>query len=292
MRLVYLALSGTPRGCIEFYGISVLSVEKSTEQELYLVFELASDGPIWKYIQREGSHFGWEDMTNIFSLIASGLWDGLHKMQMAHGYFLRLLDAIYIDVSDLHENNVLVTKRLYADVAIPEAKIPVLIDFGRGKVKRVFVNQDGDSHISDEQRRTRDDFSFSPHTISEDIQAYGGLIWELTSRWMQMTNRRTIPRPLVELMSDCLALRLERLTSMEGVIWSFEELERQLPGHAPQGKRVILEEISWKEAKALLEPHLARASDRPTPSAPSYRQADAFSFPTIGWTHDSDEEEL
>lgn len=290
MRLVYLALSGIPDGCILFYGISLLSAEKSTSKELYLVFELASEGSIWKYIVNKGSNFEWQNLIDIFSNLAWGLWDGLHSKNIAHGYLDRF--AIYIDenISDLHENNVLVTNRFYpSDPHTPEAKRPVLIDFGRGSVSSIFPTQDN-GRLSDSQHGISH-FGLLLRTIPEDIQAYGGLIWELTSRWMQMTSRRTLPCALVELIRDCLSLNLERLKSMEGVVRAFEALERQLQRESHQGKGTILD-VSLKEAKVSINLELARASDRPKPATTSSRQTDLFSFPTIGWTYDSDEEDL
>jgi len=85
MQLAYMALGGNPSGCIEFYGISLVSTDTAPQAELYLVFELASEGSIWKYMEREGVCPDWQDIIDIFSNIAFGLWDGLHIKHIAHG---------------------------------------------------------------------------------------------------------------------------------------------------------------------------------------------------------------
>ena len=85
MQLVYLALSGSPRGCVDFYGISLVSTENTSQEELYLIFELASEGSIWKYMEKEAVRFDWKDVFDVFSSIAFALWDSLHEKHIAHG---------------------------------------------------------------------------------------------------------------------------------------------------------------------------------------------------------------
>jgi hypothetical protein len=85
MQLVYMALGGNPSGCIEFYGISLVSTDTASQTDLYLVFEFASEGSIWKYMEKEGVCSDWDDIIGMFSEIAFGLWDGLHKKHIAHG---------------------------------------------------------------------------------------------------------------------------------------------------------------------------------------------------------------
>lgn len=287
MQLVYMALSGSPRGCIEFYGISVVSPDSSPEEELYLVFELASEKSIWKYMEREGVYFGWLDIIDIFAQMAWGLWDGLHTKHIAHGY--DCLSFALMNGSDLHENNVLVTRRFYAaDAQDPEANRPVLIDFGRGSLRSGLLNQDeGEDVFNWEDQDVVHGLEL--HTIAEDIQAYGALIWELTLRWMKMTDCNMIPRPLVEIMANCMSPDPEDRPSMVEVVRLLEVLERET--RTKSGKTKSVSEISRKDAKAMLKPLLMSSADRPKPSAPSYRQMDAFSYPTIGWSYESEEEE-
>jgi hypothetical protein len=85
--VTYLALSGSPTGCVEFYGITVLPIDNS-KQDLHLVFELAPEGTIWKYLRtvHTDPNFDWVNIVDIFSNLAWGLWDGLHKKGIAHGY--------------------------------------------------------------------------------------------------------------------------------------------------------------------------------------------------------------
>jgi len=87
MRVVYLALSGSPNGCVEFYGITVLPTQEA-EEDLHLVFELASEGDISTYLDAIGTgpDFAWEGIVDLFGSVAWALWDGLHQKGIAHGY--------------------------------------------------------------------------------------------------------------------------------------------------------------------------------------------------------------
>jgi len=127
------------------------------------------------------------------------------------------------------------------------------------------------------------------HTTVEDVQAYGALIWELTLRWMKLTDHKTIPRPLVKVIADCLSPDPDDRPSMIEVVRSLEASGNGAWGKTRKGKTDL--EISRKEAKALLNPLLASSLDRPKPSAPSYRQPVSFSYPTIEGCYLSDEEE-
>ena len=190
--------------------------------------------------------------------------------------------------SDLHENNVLVTKRQYsADAQTPEANRPILIDFGRGSLRSSLVNQDGIHDIpdsDDEKVAQRLDL----HTAVKDVQAYGALIWELTLRWMKLTDHKTISHPLVKVIADCLSPDPDDRPSMRAVIKSLEALDNSAWGNTRKGKTDL--EITRKDAKAWLNPLLASSLDRPKPSAPSYQRV-SFSYPTIERCYTSDEEE-
>lgn len=91
MRVVYLALSGSPSGCVDFYGITVLPTQESKE-DLHLVFELATEGSISTYLAAVGnrSEFDWGSIVGLFGAVASALWDGLHQKGIAHGYTVHL----------------------------------------------------------------------------------------------------------------------------------------------------------------------------------------------------------
>jgi len=82
MEIVYRALSGTPPGCIEFYGITT---QGDDIEELFLVFEYATGGCISEYIKTNGKLWGWEGIISLFSQIAWALWDGLHVKKLSHG---------------------------------------------------------------------------------------------------------------------------------------------------------------------------------------------------------------
>jgi hypothetical protein len=149
------------------------------------------------------------------------------------------------------------------------------------------VNQDGIHDIPDsdnEKVAQRLDL----HTVVEDVQAYGALIWELTLRWMKLTDHKTIPHPLVKVIADCLSPDPDDRPSMRAVITSLEALDNSASGNTRKGKTDL--EITRKEAKTWLNPLLASSLDRPKPSAPSYRRV-SFSYPTIERCYASDEEE-
>ena len=181
------------------------------------------------------------------------------------------------------------TKRQYwADAQTPEANSPILIDFGRGSLRSSLLNQDEDRYISNSDYEDVASH-LELHTIADDIQAYGALIWELTLRWMKLTNRKMIPEPLVKVIADCLSPDPDDRPSMIDVVKSFETLDGSSQGK--DGKEKSASEISRKDAQAYLNPLLTSSVDRPKPSVPSYRPTISFSYRTIGWSYESDDEE-
>jgi len=82
MEIVYRALSGTPPGCIEFYGITTVGEE---HKRLFLVFEYATRGGIVEYLSSECKLLGWGGMIGLFGRIAWALWDAQHSKNLSHG---------------------------------------------------------------------------------------------------------------------------------------------------------------------------------------------------------------
>jgi len=99
MEVTYLALSGDPSFCVQLYGITVLP-DKRSGRELYLVFELATHGPVWNYLRAaiyEQPQFSWLELLELFGDVAFGLWKGLHEKGIAHGWF-RLLVCLIVEI--------------------------------------------------------------------------------------------------------------------------------------------------------------------------------------------------
>ena len=159
---------------------------------------------------------------------------------------------------DLHENNVLVTERVYPIETNPEANKPVLIDLGRGAVtgslsQRLSVENETEGR-----------------GIIQDVDAYGALIWELTKRWMSATHRSTVPAALVDIVAKCMSRNENERPNMRSVIRMLESLGNAfIYNHfVPESSKSEAEELVT--AKARLEQSPA-AIGRPIPSAPSYR---------------------
>lgn len=89
--LTYTALSGTPAGWIEFYGITKLPPsghQFSGEGEtLCLVLERATEGNLYEYITRSGYETNWDFIILALQGIGSGL-ERIHKREIAHWYNL------------------------------------------------------------------------------------------------------------------------------------------------------------------------------------------------------------
>jgi hypothetical protein len=205
---------------------------------------------------------------------------------------------------DLHENNVLVTKRFnLADAIRPEENRPVLIDFGRGSVTRGLGNlQDLEVH-SDSEDETDSDHSDSedetgagevlealePSTIAQDIQAYGVLIWELTLRWTKLTNHTMIPTPLIDLIAECMSPNEGYRPTMRDIMRSFDRFSDRLI----EGSKGSVSFTSRMDAKMRLNPLLSNSAKTvPKPSAHGpFTKAITFSHPKIREDEESSEEE-
>jgi hypothetical protein len=100
VNVVYSALSSSPGGCVEFYGITVLSsYEGLPPNTLCFVFELAREGEFPKYISNHGHSLKWFDMVGLFIDIAWALADGLHAKKILHGLIFLLATLICIEIS-------------------------------------------------------------------------------------------------------------------------------------------------------------------------------------------------
>lgn len=280
-----MALSGTPTGCIEFYGITNLPDNEGGE-ELHLVMERATNGPIWEHLKScitENEKFAWPDMVDIFSSIAHALWNGLHQKGIAHGYSISLLSD---HTSDLHDKNVLVTKRLHgADYKYPETYSPVLIDFGRGIAVNTFApnNSGSDDKMTASLGSTSKEIPIEnqEYCIAGDIDAYGALTWELSKRFMRLKKTK-IPRAVVDIFAKCMAIKEEDRPTMREVVKMFDELEEDWMDESGSA----IPEMSEMEAEVLLRPSLEfspRSTARPKPSAPDYIRSALFSHEKIDW---------
>lgn len=152
---------------------------------------------------------------------------------------------------DLHENNVLITRRIYSIEAKPEANKPVLIDFGRGAVTGA-LSQRLSSEIETELRR-----------IIQDIDAYGALIWDLTKFWMGITHRSLVPTALIDIIRKCMARNGDERPNMRSVLRMLESLESAIMYNH------FIPESRLSEAEKMIA-----AIARPTPSGSSYRGRD------------------
>ena len=159
---------------------------------------------------------------------------------------------------DLHENNVLVTARVYPIETNPEANKPVLIDLGRGAVTGS-LSQTLSIQNESEGRG-----------ILQDVDAYGALIWELTKRWMSATHRSTVPVALVDIVGRCMSRNKDERPNMGSIIRMLESLESAfIYNHfLPEWSKSEAEELVTATARLEQSPSTI---GRPIPSAPSYR---------------------
>ena len=172
-----------------------------------------------------------------------------------------------------------------SDFMTPEDDRPVLIDFGRGTlINNLLEQEQAEDGITEKVIDVPPSLKF--HTIAEDIFAYGGLIWELTKRWMGKTNRTIVPIPLVEVIEKCIAPMEDDRLTMAAVVSMFESFETNFVGDSWTSESGI----SLKEAESLLRPLLASCvSERPKPSAPTFR-TEQLSYPLIQRGYHAEEE--
>lgn len=210
------------------------------------------------------------------------------------------------DDRDLHEKNVLVTKRFHsADVNYPEDKKPVLIDFGRGSVSGGFGNlqdveentyhsdSEGDTNRAPsglENEASEDEIpEVELSTIMKDILAYGVLLWELTLHWTKLTKHTMIPTALVDLMAKCMSSNETERPTMKDAERTLERLGDNLQ----KNSETQVSFTSREAAKMILEPlWLDSGKSVPKPSSAGYsRSLPSFSYTRIRDDYESSEEE-
>ena len=211
------------------------------------------------------------------------------------------------DDRDLHEKNVLLTKRFYsADVMYPEEIKPVLIDFGRGSVTGGFgdlqdIEEENAAHSGSEgdtdaapsssETEASDDKildHLEPSTIAKDVLAFGVLLWELTLRWTKLTKRTMIPAALVDLMAECMSSNESERPTMKDVEWTLEKMGDGL--REDSESRVAF--TSRRAAKMRLKPLWSiSAKSVPKPSTQHCsRRLPAFSYTQIAEDEESSQE--
>lgn len=87
MEIVYDALTSSPIGCINFFGITLLSSAQDLPSDtLCLVFERASEGTVLDFMNQKATSLEWADLIEMFVTIAHAL-EQLHSKKIVHRYY-------------------------------------------------------------------------------------------------------------------------------------------------------------------------------------------------------------
>ncbi|KAL2861631.1 kinase-like domain-containing protein [Aspergillus pseudodeflectus] len=128
--ITFASLGGRAVGCVQFLGVATVhrGLDKDdgsqTRDELFLVFEKATQGTIFDFLSRQLKDVtfvrSWYIVIDALTSIAGGI-SSLHTHRVLH--------------RDLHMNNILVTDRFYPnDPDYPHGYDYLISDLGEGKI--------------------------------------------------------------------------------------------------------------------------------------------------------------
>lgn len=244
MRLVYRGATGALSNCVKFYGITIL--RDGPVQGLFLVFELASEGPIDEYLEAHAEDLSWDDVVTLFYDIASGLGE-LHARWIIHGFMS--LPLIVLTFRDMHQGNVLINKRYHGSSLLDgEENHAVLIDFGRGK----WTEGNGNEPSSEDPAWSNGQ--------AQDMFDYGSLIGDLALQWITHTKRTTLPPVVLEVILKCTC---QEPGSIEEVLDIWEQWFVSKTAGAPRADYIESSE-AWGALKRSEESSYSTTRSKPS----------------------------
>jgi hypothetical protein len=154
---------------------------------------------------------------------------------------------------DLHQGNVLVTKRADSATLTPVSTTAVLIDFGRGRVDHE-IDAGNPRHVAG-------------HNITKDISDYGFLIHDLVQQWMDSAAQTKLPRVVLDVIESALEQSQTSMGDISALWWTATTTrvgkEMGLLHEDPNAEEIDAP-TAWESLPALRDSFLTATRSKPS----------------------------